>query len=179
MSIFKQMLFAVATVVLAGVIVARADDDDHERHSERRIQRRTVSAPTDSTYKAECASCHMLYPAGLLPARSWKIMMAGLKDHFGDNASLDKKTANEIESLLIENAADHSNLRRSKKIAKSIPSDQSPLRFTETSYFKRQHHEVGRKVWSRKSVGSASNCVACHSRAESGVFSEDEVKIPR
>lgn len=105
-------------------------------------------------------------------------MMSDLKNHFGESAELEKAEADEIEKFLIENAADRGS-RRSKKIMKSIPADQSPLRITETQYFKRKHHEVKSAVWKRKSIGSASNCAACHSKAEQGRFSEHEVRIPK
>lgn len=163
-----------------GSLIALADDDDHDGSREsRRRERRQVAAPADPTYKSECGSCHMVYPPGLLPARSWQGIMTGLDHHFGENASLDKESSAKITKFLRENAADHSQLRRSQKIAQSIPQDQSPLRITETLYFKRQHHEVSAKVWARKSIGSSANCAACHRGAESGVFSEDEVRIPR
>jgi len=121
----------------------------------------------------------MLYPPGLLPARSWKAMMGGLKDHFGENATLDAGTADKVTRFLVENAADQTTFRRSQKIAKSIAADATPLRITETNYFKRQHHEVSSKVWQRKNGGGPSNCAACHAGAEAGVFSEDEVRVPR
>lgn len=121
----------------------------------------------------------MLYPTGLLPARSWAKMMGGLKDHFGENASLDASTAKHISEFLANNAADHTAMRRSQKIANSIAAGDAPLRISETNYFKRHHHEVGKKIWTRKGVGSPANCGACHPRAEEGVFSEDEIKIPR
>jgi len=163
--------FVIGTIVLTalGVTMARADGEE----------RQTVAAPADPVYRAECGSCHMVYPPGLLPERSWAKMMTGLKDHFGENATLDKETSDNIQKFLTEHAADRSLQRRSRKIAKSIPPGDSPLRITETLYFKRQHHEVGRKVWLRKSIGSPANCAACHPRAEKGVFSEDEIKIPR
>ncbi len=177
----KQIIFGVIAVVMLGAFIANARDSDEgdEHHRDRLSERRSVAAPMDPTYKAECGSCHMVYPPGLLPERSWVKMMGGLKDHFGENATLDKETSSKIQKFLTENAADRSSLRRSKKISKSISSSESPLRFTETSYFKRQHHEIGMKIWSRKAIGSPANCTACHSRAEQGIFSEDEVRIPR
>jgi hypothetical protein len=32
-------------------------------------------------YKQECAACHLAYPPGLLPARSWSRIMSGLDKH--------------------------------------------------------------------------------------------------
>jgi hypothetical protein len=106
-------------------------------------------------------------------------MMGGLKDHFGENASLDPATTQKLTVFLTENAADRVDSRRSRKIAISIPAQASPLRFTETHYFKRQHDEVNAAVWKRKSIGSPANCVACHGRAEAGIFSDEEIRIPK
>lgn len=177
----KKWLVGLGLVLTLGALMARADDDDDEgeREGSRRAQRRTVAAPADPAYKAECGSCHMVYPPGLLPARSWTKMMAGLKDHFGENATLDAKTTSQIRDYLTANAADRAGQRRSQKIARSIPSDETPLRITDTLFFKRQHHEVSARVWRRPAVGSPSRCSVCHARAEQGAFSEDEVRIPK
>lgn len=176
-----RFLFGLFAVITLGAWIAHADDDEYERehYRDRKIERRSVAAPTNTIYRAECGSCHMVYPPGLLTERSWLKIMSGLKDHFGDNATLEQEVADKVKDFLTENAADKSSFRRSRKIARSIPKEQSPLRFTETNYFKRQHHEVSQKIWSRASIGSRSNCVACHQRAEQGIFSEDEIRIPR
>ena len=180
MNLFKCTRILVLTVAVGATCFALADDDDeHESHGRDQTNKRRIAAVSDPTYKAECSSCHMLYPPGLLPARSWKTMMGGLKNHFGENATLDKVTNERLTDFLTSNAADRSELKRPQRIARSISANDSPLRFTETQYFKRQHHEIGARVWQRKSVGSPANCVACHAKAELGVFSEDEVHIPR
>lgn len=181
MNIIAKTLVGLLTVLSFGGLIARADDDDDDSHHRRvsQVERRSVAAPLNPTYKGECASCHMAFPPGLLPKRSWLRVLGGLGDHFGEDATVDKETADKISSYLTANAADNVANRRSQKIAKSIPVGESPLRITETLYFKRQHHEVGKKVWMRKSIGSSANCAACHMRAEQGVFSEDEIKIPR
>lgn len=175
-----QLLRALILVLVGTVTcLALADDDDENEHHHPGRNRRHVAAASDPAYKAECGSCHMLYPPGLLPARSWTAMMGGLKDHFGENASLDPAMRQKLTDFLTENAADRVAQRRSQKIAQSIPAQDSPLRFTETHYFKRQHDEVRDAVWKRKSIGSPANCVACHGRAEAGIFSEDEIRIPK
>jgi hypothetical protein len=53
-----------------------------------------------------------------------------------------------------------------------IAAKDAPLRITETRWFLHKHDEVPRAPWSRKSVGSAANCTACHPQAEKGVFDE-------
>lgn len=180
MKLFNFLRIFILVAVGAVTCLALADDDDDESECQNpQCSRRHVAAAIDPTYKAECGSCHMLYPPGLLPARSWTAMMGGLKDHFGENASLDPATTQKLRAFLTENAADRVEQRRSRKIAHSIPAGKSPLRFTETHYFKRQHDDVSADIWQRKSVGSPANCVACHGRAEAGIFSEDEIRIPK
>ena len=75
-------------MVLGGLVaaagVAMADDD------ERSFRGRgpEVAPVSDALYAQECGSCHMAYPPGLLPGRSWQRLMGNLADHFGDNAEL-------------------------------------------------------------------------------------------
>jgi hypothetical protein len=55
----------------------------------------------------------------------------------------------------------------------------APLRISETRWFVRKHDEVPRATWSRKSIGSAANCVACHRQAAQRNFEEDAVRTPK
>lgn len=133
----------------------------------------------NAKWKTECGSCHMLYHPGLLPERSWNKLMAGLDKHFGENASLDVATYDEITKFLAINSADKQENRRSNRFNKSIPASTSPMRISETRYFIAKHDEVSANTFKRKSIGSPANCVACHKGAEKGDFSESQVKIPR
>lgn len=134
---------------------------------------------TNVKWKAECSSCHMLYHPGLLPERSWVKLMNGLDKHFGEDASLDPATRDEIVHFLAQNSADKQGNRRSMRINQSIPANSSPLRISETRYFTSKHDEISPLTFKRKSIGSASNCVACHRQAEKGDFSESLVRVPR
>lgn len=138
-----------------------------------------MPAVTNAKWKAECGSCHMLYHPGLLPERSWRKIMAGLEQHFGENAGLDAATQNEMTRFLALNSADKQNNRRSSRIDQSIAANATPLRISETRYFTSKHDEISGTTFKRKSIGSAANCVACHKGAEKGDFSESQVKIPR
>lgn len=122
---------------------------------------------TDPTYKTECSSCHLAYPPGLLPASSWRALMAGLDKHFGTDASLDPATAARISAFLERNAG-------RERGASANP----PLRITETRWFRHKHEEVRAATWKSPKVKSAANCAACHTGAERGDFDEDSVQIP-
>jgi hypothetical protein len=138
-----------------------------------------VTSATNPGYVKECGSCHMAYQAGLLPARSWRRVMAGLADHFGDNAELSPEEKMAIGEYLERNAADSSRFRRSGKIMSSTGSQETPLRITETHYIAGKHRKIpARAISGNPKVRSLSRCSACHTRAETGSYNEHEVEIP-
>lgn len=140
-----------------------------------------VKPVTDQQYLKECGDCHFAYPPGLLPAKSWKKMLTAeaLKDHFGDNAELDKATLQTIHDYAVENAADKSYYKRSRKIALATEEGEAPMRITEVRYIKRTHEDIPEKmVKGNADVKSLSYCNKCHTKADKGVFDEDTVSIP-
>lgn len=134
---------------------------------------------THKNWQQECASCHLAYSPTLLPRASWQRLMGGLDNHFGDNASLDPATQADILRFLEANAADSGTSQIGSRVMRRMGAKDAPLRITETRWFVGKHDEVPRTAWSRKSVGSAANCAACHSKAEKGVFDDDSVRIPK
>lgn len=122
-------------------------------------------------YQQECASCHIAYPPGMLPAASWQRLMGGLNKHYGSDASLDVADARAIGAWLQANAGTY------KRVKEEPPQD----RITRSAWFERKHnpHEVPPEAWKRAAVGSPANCAACHANAEQGRFSEREIRIPR
>ncbi|MDH5436458.1 MAG: diheme cytochrome c [Gammaproteobacteria bacterium] len=138
-----------------------------------------VAAVTNEKYATECGACHFAYQPGLLPARSWKKIMSNLSDHYGENAELAKEDNRSLTAYLVENAADDSKYKRSKKIMASINSNETPLRITKTPYIVEKHNELTpQMVVSNQKVGSLSNCAACHTKAKEGSFQEEEILIP-
>lgn len=134
---------------------------------------------TSKLWQVECASCHIAYAPAFLPKASWRRLMGGLDHHFGEDASLDLATQADILRFLEANAADSGTSRMGSRVMRSMDPNVAPLRITETRWFVRKHDEVPHAVWSRKAVGSAANCAACHRQAEQGVFDEDTVRIPK
>ena len=128
------------------------------------------TAPLPS-YKQECAACHIAYPAGMLPAASWQHVMGSLNQHYGTDASLDEASVREITGWLQANAGTY------KRVNEEPPQN----RITKSAWFLRKHNdgEIAPAVWKRASVGSASNCAACHTHAAQGNFSERDIKIPK
>lgn len=196
---------AVVIAAVAAPAVLRADDDGddeheaHERHSGRparggegRGERRgdgggaaqatqvpdPRSTPGFAEYAAECGACHLAYPPGLLPARSWVKLLDGLADHFGQNAELDAEARGRLGAWLEVNAAESRSHALSKKVLKSAGAGV-PLRISALGFIQHEHDEVAGDVWSRPAVKTVANCGACHTTADEWMFDEDQVKIPR
>lgn len=131
--------------------------------------RRAASAPPLPKYKEECASCHVAYPPGMLPAASWQRLMNNLPNHFGTDASLDADTVKQLTAWLTANAGTY------KRVSSAPPDD----RITRSPWFVREHDEVAASTWKLPAVKSAANCAACHQRADQGDFNEHNVRIPR
>ena len=155
---FTRRFAAGVLAMSATLSVAQADDHDG--------QKRTAD---NAKWKSECSACHVAYLPRMLPVESWRAIMLGLDKHFGSDASLDAATANEITAFLEKNAS----TKKHGILAKPL------LRITETGWFKSEHREVGARVWKNPKVKSPANCGACHTKAESGDFDEDNVKIPK
>jgi hypothetical protein len=130
--------------------------------------RMPLPANTPASFKTECASCHLAYPPALLASKDWQTLMGGLKDHFGSDAAVDAKTAQEIGDFLSSNAGSPSKLGNAG----------NPPRITQTARFVRKHDEVPAKLWRDPRVKSAANCEACHRNAASGSFSERDLVLP-
>jgi hypothetical protein len=163
----------IASIVSIPVVFS---EDDRREYRQRSIGVAPVSSPV---YKAECSSCHMAYPPGLLPARSWKKIMGSLDMHYGDNAELSPEAFKQVSEFLLANSADGSDYRRSRKIMNSLSDTDVPVRITETPYIINKHDELpDRMVKYNDKVRSLSNCNACHAKAEQGIFSEHGVNIP-
>ena len=126
--------------------------------------------PSDApkSYEAECASCHMSYPPGLLGEKNQQNIMGNLGKHFGADASVDAKDQAEITNWLKRNAASK------QKYSELAPEN----RITKTTWFIREHDEIRADVWKRPSIKSPANCGACHTSANEGIFSEKNVKVP-
>jgi cytochrome c553 len=155
-------LFALVILLGGAVSVAQADDDDDEEHEHG--SRAVVS---NANWQAECGSCHVAFPARMLPAASWREMMARLDKHFGTDASLEPAVALEIWNFLEQNASQR----------KSAPTAKPLLRISETAWFVREHRRVSDATW--KLVKSPANCAACHTKAESGDYRERNIRMPK
>ena len=128
-----------------------------------------VSPVTDKVTQTECGACHMVYPAALLPARSWEALTSDLAHHFNEDASLDPAVVEGIKAYLMANAGDVAGDGRG--MIRGLPQEQTPLRITELPMFTRIHGNFSPKTM--KKIGVAGNCSFCHRAAAKGMFEDD------
>ncbi len=148
----------ICLLVMGAVLAsaALADGDKSER------------VPLLPAYVQECGSCHVAFPPGLLPASSWQHLMAGLKSHYGSDASLDAAGRQTLTNWLSAHAGS------GKRAAEPPPED----RITQGAWFVREHREV-RVSFGSARVKSAADCAACHTKAVDGSYREREIQLPR
>jgi hypothetical protein len=129
---------------------------------------RRLAAATDPVVKEECGKCHMAFSARLLPRRSWQKIIDSLSEHPGGDVSLPEAQQSAVLDYYLANAADGTSAgKEGRKVASSIPPNETPLRITETRRWRKRHHEVRSERWTSPAVKSKANCPACHKSARS------------
>ena len=190
--ITKKSIILLMVLLLLGEGIFCAVLADHNGHRERkRYQKRQRNGsehdgkdhlkPVDNpTYKQICGDCHFAYQPELLPSGSWEKIMAGLADHFGEQIEIDQESKKIITEYLKANSAEYSSAKPAVKIMRSLRG-QTPMRITDVPYIRHKHEDddIPADAFTRKSVGSMSNCIACHTTAENGIYDDDYVVIPK
>lgn len=105
-------------------------------------------------YIAECGSCHVAYPGELLPKNSWRAINSNLKNHFGNDATIDEKTLKDINQYLM-------NTTTYRKAEETKDN-----RITSAKWFIKEHREA-----KAPTKTNFSNCMACHTKSENGNYS--------
>ena len=141
--------------------------------------RPALGAPSgllDPAYAQECGSCHMAFPPSLAPSALWIEILAGLSDHFGEDASLEPDVAAQIRAYLTANSAEKWDTRAAHEFARANPDD--PLRLTATPFWTKAHRNIPESVFKSKAVGAKSACDKCHGDAATGRFDPQDIRIP-
>jgi len=180
------ILGMLSVFILGGLIEVSADEYRHRERKRRsgrddsakKIGSKQLQPVTSPAYKEACEGCHFAYQPELLPTASWTKLLSGFDDHFGQPLDIDSETLATLTDYLGGNGADKSSSRQATKIMKSLGGGV-PMRITDVPYIRGQHHKISSDVFSRKSIGSLSNCSACHRTAENGVYDDDFVEIPK
>ncbi|HWJ19268.1 MAG TPA: cytochrome b/b6 domain-containing protein [Geobacterales bacterium] len=135
------------------------------------------TAPLHPAYVKECGDCHFAYPPSLAPAATWKAVMDGMADHFGENATLDPTKASSIRDWLTANASERWDTRAANMLRRVNVAD--PQRITSTPGWTRVHEDIPDSVFKSKAVGAKGACKACHSDAETARFDPQSIAIPK
>jgi hypothetical protein len=122
-----------------------------------------ASAADKPAALAQCGDCHMVFPAQMLPQRSWTAILAGLADHFGENADIAAKDKAEILAYLIAHAADSAGATvRDRHYLSALSSDETPLRITTTAWWRQMHADYSFEATKHPEVKSPADCQGCH-----------------
>jgi len=164
-SVRRHLAAAVLVPVIGLASAAKGEDGERAAKS---LARAGAQAPFQAKWQQECSGCHIAYAPALLPPKSWRLVMAGLGQHFGVDASLAPAEAEQITDFLVRNGS-------SRWSGAAVP-----LRITETRGFLKEHRgdELPAGAFTRPAVKSAANCQACHPGAAQGDFNEDRIRIP-
>lgn len=123
----------------------------------------SVEPVQNERYRSECGSCHFAYQPRFLGQASWEKMFSSLQDHFGTDASLDKKTTDSLRDYVLQNSG-----RDTGEIQ----------RITDLRWFGHEHGEIPQRFIAQPNVKSLSNCQACHRNAANGDYSERSIVVP-
>jgi hypothetical protein len=111
----------------------------------------------------QCGDCHMIFPAQMLPSRSWTGILSNMDSHFGEVASIPEKDLEQIRNYLTSNSADSPNASaRDRHYMSEILPDSTPLRITRTPWWNQMHADFNFDGVKRSQVKSPANCLACH-----------------
>jgi hypothetical protein len=137
----------------------------------------TLQKFTDIDYQEEspvfyekCGDCHKVYPPYLLPGESWKRVMKGLDNHFGEEiteANISKSQQASILEYLLKNSAETSTREAAVKVINSLDI-RRPKAITKIPYWKETHKNIPKSAFKQKKIKDKSNCFACHKDMEYG-----------
>lgn len=135
-----------------------------------------IAMPPLAVYGRECGACHEAYHPSLLPRASWTALMAGLDDHFGEDAGLDETARRQIAAYLDSFASEAWDTEAANRLRTVDPTD--PTRITAAPFWKRTHRGIGPTVFRTAPVRGTGNCAGCHRDAASGRFDDQMIAPP-
>jgi cytochrome b len=119
------------------------------------IPRPGPAQPVDATWTRECGDCHLAYPPGLLPARSWQALLLS-EDHFGEALGLGPDSVAALSAWAVPRSAEAGLDEHAVRIARSVPPEQVPQKITELPWWKELHQDTPE---------ADLRCEDCHARA--------------
>ena len=126
----------------------------------------------------ECGDCHIVFPAYLLPEKSWNMIMDTLEDHYGEELDLDVEDAETIRAYLLQHSAGHSTREAAVKLLASVKGRENVFSIVRTPYWRRRHKAISPEVFKSKAVDSKYSCDACHPDILKGRIEDDAIRLP-
>ena len=164
----KGRLIVLAVTLLSAALAAQAAT----------FARRDVGRNTNATYEKECGGCHFPYQPGWLPERSWRKIMASLREHFGENAELKVPDRDAVLAYLVAGSAERSKNLRSYEQLEAIRPGETPISITQVLYVGGIHGGfLDPKFKGKPAAKNLAQCPLCHMRSENGWFSQVTYEI--
>jgi hypothetical protein len=133
---------------------------------------RDVGPNNSPAYEKECGSCHFAYQPGWLPERSWRRIMATLKDHFGEAIELKSAERDAVLGYLVAGSAERAANQRSLEVLQAIAPGDTPLSITRVLYVGGIHGGFLDPAFKGEpQAKTLAQCPLCHQRADRGRFS--------
>jgi cytochrome b len=141
----------------------------------REVRTAAAASRPDTIWNRECGSCHLAYPATLLPARSWQRMLAEQSRHFGEDLSLGASTLRELQAHA---ASETATSWAAWKLSTSAHSGESPQRISKLPFWRHAHRRLAAEDFRAPVSAGPHDCEACHADAASGIFRPRMIQRP-
>ena len=106
-------------------------------------------------------------------------MMVNLDKHFETDATLAPEDFVTLSKYLNDNSAEKNmQYKRSNRIVSSLLPGQEADSISTTPYMVQKHREIRKDLITQPDVKGLFNCMACHTTADKGIYSERAINIP-
>jgi hypothetical protein len=112
-----------------------------------------------------------------LPEETWRELLNGLENHFGQSVVLTGKEAMTIGSFLLVHAAEDWDTDAAHRFRK--PTTDPARRITYHPAWRKIHDPIDPVVFDQPPVTSRLNCPVCHHDAVSGRFDKHAIHLPK
>lgn len=133
----------------------------------------------NTLWQESCGECHLAYHPATLPQRSWERLFAEQDNHFDEELGLSEEDVTALLAYARANSAEQVARELSWRTLQSVAPSETPLRITETEYWKQTHAGIDEAVWRHDKVKGRLNCAACHRDAEQAGFSNGAMRLPQ
>ncbi|PLY10705.1 MAG: cytochrome C [Arcobacter sp.] len=166
-------------LLIAFLLTVSFADDDKRYGNYGKSTKKGVAPVNNTLYLKECGSCHFAYQPGLLPENAWTKMMNNLENHFDTDASLAQEDFVSLSNYLNANSAEKNmHYKRSSRIVNSLRGRPIPDSISLTPYMIEKHKDIRPSLITQEEVKGIFNCKACHTTADRGIYSDNDILIP-